>query len=116
MAHEKKGNPGTFFSYGPVDNVDVRGYPVKAVPISAVPEKAALTGIVRTLQGGSAVTPLIRRPDLYPCLVEPPGKPFITEGVFRHAVNNMQNRAGFPFGVNPGLPLPHIEPDAVIHG
>jgi hypothetical protein len=116
MAHEEEGNPGAFLSYDPVDNVDVCGYPVKAFPVSAMSGKAAFAGIVGSVPGGSAVTALIRRPDLYSRLTEPLGKPLIAEGMFRHAMNNVQYRPGLPSGASLGLPLPHKEPDAVIHG
>jgi hypothetical protein len=63
------------------------------------------------------MAPLVSRPNRYPLRIEPPGKPLVTEGMFAHAVNNVQNRpGGISGGYRGGFPAPQIQPDSIVHG
>jgi hypothetical protein len=79
-----------------VDHGEVAHDPGNGICIGAVSqEPTQLRGIGAD---GLAVAPLIRSPDLYAFPAEPQGKLFIAQGMFGHAVNDVQ--------YGPGLPVP----------
>jgi hypothetical protein len=95
MTQKKKrdfGKKGLNFK---VEYVDIVNHPEKSVPVGAVPQKPSPAGIVYPGVRGFAMSPLIRGPYLKTLFREPPGQSFISEGMFRHAVDYVYHRRWF---------------------
>jgi hypothetical protein len=89
MAQQKEGQAGPFFHYELIQGVNIPGNQGKTAMIGAVPQKPPQTGIVYLGIRREAVAPEIHGPYLDTFGVKSAGKPFVAEGMFRHAVYNL---------------------------
>jgi hypothetical protein len=110
MAQDEQGKIRMGFFYGVRQDVEIRHYPVKAVPVRTVPQKAALCGIVHGPVRSQSMPTGIRSPYLKTGLNQAQGQRFISEGMFRHTVY-YEHR---PPNTVPGDPAPYKEPGPVI--
>jgi hypothetical protein len=92
MAQNEQGQTRVGFLNGIYQNADIRHNPEKAVPIRTMSRKAALAGIIHPRIRSHTVPPGIRRPYFKTLPGQTPGKSFIPQGMFRHSVNNKQDR------------------------
>jgi hypothetical protein len=102
MTQEKQGKIPVTLPDLPVDGDDILRN--GSLPVPAVAQKAAPAALVHRRVRGFAVAPLIRRPYFKPRFAEPPGKPFVPEGMFRHAMHNVEHPPLFHPGI--GEPAP----------
>jgi hypothetical protein len=109
MSHQKEGKAGPLFPDKPVYRVNIRADQISPPRVGAVPPKPPLAGIVQLGVRGIPVAPQILRPYLNAFRTEFSGEPFVTERMFRHSVNYMQDRPRFS---TKGSPMPQKKPGA----
>jgi hypothetical protein len=89
MAQQEEGQAGPLFYDETIQGVNIPGNQGKAVMVGAVPQEPSKGGIVYLGVRRAAVPPEVHGPYLYAFGVKPAGKPFITKGMLRHAVDNL---------------------------
>jgi hypothetical protein len=110
MAQDEQGEFRMDRLDGVHQDVNIRHYPVEAVPIRAVSQESALCGIVHGSVRSKSVPTGIRSPYLKTGFNQPQGQGFIPEGMFRHAVYYEH----YPPDTFAGDPAPYKKPGPVI--